>query len=102
MRKGERRGEVTYATSDAEVRAEDRNKERDWDVYTTDDIAQPIDLVYGYTKLGGGWTKGMGQETREDDRKIPSVEIGPNQAHGIPVTKPRRTWAVVGKVGKDT
>lgn len=92
MRREESQARETYTTSDAEAGAEDGDKEGDGDEYARDDVAEPVDLIYGYTKLGGSWTRAWTLCKQKGDMKmIPSVDIGPNQAHGMPVTKPKRT-----------
>lgn len=55
MKEGQMDGWDTYTTSDAEARAENRNKERNGDEYTRNDVAEPIDLVHGYAEFCGSY-----------------------------------------------
>ena len=55
MKEGRMDGWDTYTTSDAEARAENRNKERNGDEYTRNDVAEPIDLVHGYAEFCGSY-----------------------------------------------
>jgi hypothetical protein len=61
MKEGRMDGWGTYTTSDAEARTQNRDKERNGDEYTRNDVTEPIDLVHGYTEFCGSY------ETKEGD-----------------------------------
>lgn len=67
----------------------------------TQDMMLPSQLTWFTVMPNSDAAKGDEFEGQDKIPKIPCVAIGPNQAHGMPVMKPRITWAVMRSAPKN-
>lgn len=68
----------------------------------TQDMTLPSQLTWS-TEMSNS-VAATGDEPEGQDKRpkiLPCVAIGPNQAHGMPVMKPRITWAVMRSAATD-